>query len=645
MFLRFYLIIILLLHFPEASTGQRLFYQETCYCGVTGAGFSTAMGAGSGSFDIYIEPGSTIKKAYLFGVYFGNESGLKPPTDIQINSNIFRFDSTNFTGVNFQAFGNYLEKYLSIHAIDVTTAIAPNISNYSITIPIQNYQCTPCKFDCIYLHVIYENPLFTSPTASYVLLNSLNENFEVNYSVNNINPATINAPIGFATYLDRLGGFVSNDGSYLYFNNGVWQNVGLLEGGDNVNSSWDGAGVKGHYYYQNEILFGLDDDTPDDIVGGTDGLIDVKDHLNGNSLQWRLQWELPSSTGRFNIYNGFFLSHSTPCDTFSVSVPNDTTICSGESLSLNVLGGQTYEWSALSSSSAALADLSCTDCPNPVFSGDTSRFYTVRIRNNDSCSVVRPIKINVRPKPTIASLNIQPSECGTASGSILMNVSAGTNTPISYTLNGSSQSSSIFNGLTSGSYTLSFTDGNGCQSKDSVVFIPEVITTIADFSMSPDHGVSPLIVSIINESINATDYAWSVNGSTYGSSMSAFTFDTSGVYTIELIAWQSDTSCSDTFSVSIVVIDSLIIPTIITPNQDGKNDEWILQNVDQLFPDNEVIIFNRWGSIVFESEKGKYEIKPWDGTHKGKELPMGTYFYIIRTALSQELRGYISLIR
>ena len=211
------------------------------------------MGAGSGSFDIYIEPGSIIKKAYLFGIYFGNDIGLKPPTNIQINSNTYSFDDSNFTGIDFEAFGNPLEKYLSIHTIDVTSVINPSVLNYSITIPVQNYQCSPCKFDCVFLYVVYENPIFTSPTTSYVLLNDINESYEVNYSVTNLNPSTPNAPIGFATYLDRLGGFIASDGSNLYFNDGSWQNVGLLKGADNVNSSWDGAGVKGHFYYQDEI--------------------------------------------------------------------------------------------------------------------------------------------------------------------------------------------------------------------------------------------------------------------------------------------------------------------------------------------------------------------------------------------------------
>lgn len=580
-----------------------------------------------------------IKNVFVIAIEIDatNSSTIEslPNTTIFLENQEIKFN--DFTRISHPFFINPSNNFAVIHFTKFENL--PILSSYQISIPDQSNPQHKITGFYFLIECIKSNTTNTSYNLSLNLGPNPNVTVPASYPIETNIINTLN-DVGFSVVGHTMN-YMNGDASEVTFNDIV---LGRIAGQDNNSSTFWGSGVRGHFNYSDGVLMGLDDDDSNQSMNGTDALSNVKNILLTNSnYHYSVYHELNGN--RTNYVEATILSYTTTCDTFSVSVPNDTTICSGESLQLNVLGGQSYEWSSLSSSSAALADLSCTDCPNPVFSGDTSRFYTVRIRNNDSCSVVRPIKINVRPKPTIASLNIQPSECGTASGSILMNVSAGTNTPISYTLNGSSQSSSTFNGLTSGSYTLSFTDGNGCQSKDSVVFIPEVITTIADFSMSPDHGVSPLIVSIINESINATDYAWSVNGSTYGSSMSAFTFDTSGVYTIELIAWQSDTSCSDTFSVSIVVIDSLIIPTIITPNQDGKNDEWILQNVDQLFPDNEVIIFNRWGSIVFESEKGKYEIKPWDGTHKGKELPMGTYFYIIRTALSQELRGYISLIR
>ena len=69
-----------------------------------------------------------------------------------------------------------------------------------------------------------------------------------------------------------------------------------------------------------------------------------------------------------------------------------------------------------------------------------------------------------------------------------------------------------------------------------------------------------------------------------------------------------------------------VFPTLITPNYDGKNDVFTIDFLNQIYPDCEVIIFNRWGSVVFESN-GYAE--PWDGTRNGEPLPIGTYFYKI----------------
>ena len=66
--------------------------------------------------------------------------------------------------------------------------------------------------------------------------------------------------------------------------------------------------------------------------------------------------------------------------------------------------------------------------------------------------------------------------------------------------------------------------------------------------------------------------------------------------------------------------------------------------LDVLYPDCKVLIFNRWGSVVFES-LGYADA--WDGTHNGEALPMGTYFYQIdlNDGSGEQLKGDISIIK
>ena len=86
-----------------------------------------------------------------------------------------------------------------------------------------------------------------------------------------------------------------------------------------------------------------------------------------------------------------------------------------------------------------------------------------------------------------------------------------------------------------------------------------------------------------------------------------------------------------------------VFPTVITPNFDGKNDLFEIDYLELVYPDCKVTIFNRWGSVVYESVGYK---DPWDGTFKGEDLPMGTYFYKIELNddKSTVYNGSISII-
>lgn len=87
-----------------------------------------------------------------------------------------------------------------------------------------------------------------------------------------------------------------------------------------------------------------------------------------------------------------------------------------------------------------------------------------------------------------------------------------------------------------------------------------------------------------------------------------------------------------------------VFPTVITPNFDGRNDIFVIEYLELLHPDCYVTIFNRWGSVVYESVG---YADPWDGTYNNEPLPMGTYFYRIELndADGTVYQGDISIIR
>lgn len=87
---------------------------------------------------------------------------------------------------------------------------------------------------------------------------------------------------------------------------------------------------------------------------------------------------------------------------------------------------------------------------------------------------------------------------------------------------------------------------------------------------------------------------------------------------------------------------------LLSPNGDGINDNWIIEGL-QNFPDNEVIIVDQWGSLIFKTKGYNNQDIVWDGRNRqGDLVPKGTYFYFINVRTqsdSQEKKGFIEIVR
>ncbi len=107
--------------------------------------------------------------------------------------------------------------------------------------------------------------------------------------------------------------------------------------------------------------------------------------------------------------------------------------------------------------------------------------------------------------------------------------------------------------------------------------------------------------------------------------------------------------CSVTLSVPVLVsCDSILVPTGFSPNSDGINDGYVIRNID-LFPGNQLWIFNRFGSLVFKATNYNNEWDGYnniDGSFNGSRMPPDTYFYILDLNDGSKARsGYIILKR
>jgi gliding motility-associated-like protein len=100
---------------------------------------------------------------------------------------------------------------------------------------------------------------------------------------------------------------------------------------------------------------------------------------------------------------------------------------------------------------------------------------------------------------------------------------------------------------------------------------------------------------------------------------------------------------------TIETAGDIAVYNAVSPNDDGKNDTFILQYVD-MFTDtqkNKVTIFNRWGDVISEIENYNNKERVFKGLNKsGNEVPSGTYFYKIEYTSGRAARmGYLVLKR
>jgi gliding motility-associated-like protein len=93
---------------------------------------------------------------------------------------------------------------------------------------------------------------------------------------------------------------------------------------------------------------------------------------------------------------------------------------------------------------------------------------------------------------------------------------------------------------------------------------------------------------------------------------------------------------------SALKVNDLDPTNFISPNGDGKNDTWMIRNIE-LHPNTTVRVFDRQGKLVFN---GLNYLNEWNGTFKGIELPADTYYYMIDLAKDQpQIKGYLSIMR
>ena len=183
-----------------------------------------------------------------------------------------------------------------------------------------------------------------------------------------------------------------------------------------------------------------------------------------------------------------------------------------------------------------------------------------------------------------------------------------------------------------GETVYTFTPDNGQCALNSTLAV--TVNPIPQFTISGGCDGNDYVLEIVqqNQTINTVDWYFNTNVIGQGNSI---VITGQGIYT----AVASNSFTCENSAQFEVTNDFCTIPKGVSANNDGDNDNFDLTNLNV----DRLQIFNRWGMVVYEQ---KNYTDQWDGrSSDGKELPDGTYYFIIEQRSGKTFTGWVYLIR
>jgi gliding motility-associated-like protein len=214
--------------------------------------------------------------------------------------------------------------------------------------------------------------------------------------------------------------------------------------------------------------------------------------------------------------------------------------------------------------------------------------------------------------------------------------------------------------LPSVQYKLTIQD-NGCTIyRDILVDINSVptLTVSTNDTVVCGGGSAALHALIVNQTSPNYTYNWLhiknpgpgndtlgkniTSASTYDFSAAVQSQPESNFFFVTLVDHHGCVGLSDTIEVKAYDKQNLMVPNLITPNNDNKNECFIIKDVNNfdILPGSSLEVYNRWGEAVFKASNYSNQ-QPWCGG----SLTDGVYYYHIKTGCGEQvIKGWIEIL-
>jgi GH35 family endo-1,4-beta-xylanase len=264
-------------------------------------------------------------------------------------------------------------------------------------------------------------------------------------------------------------------------------------------------------------------------------------------------WSNPGLMGTI-VLKG--LNCTTP--TAAITTTASTTFCAGGSVILNAGTGTGYSY-VWKNGSTAIAGATAQ-----TYTATTAGSYTVTVTNAGGCLATSlPTVVTVNALPS-ASITTTTPTTFCAGGNVTLNANTGSGLTYQW-YNGSnttgSGTASLSLYVSSGSFTVKVTDGNGCSSTSA-----PVVVTINALPTATITTTTPTTFcqggSVVLTASSGASYKW-MNGTTTitGATAQSYTATTAGSYTVEVTNTANCKAISSATAVTVNALPSAMITT------------------------------------------------------------------------------------
>lgn len=180
-----------------------------------------------------------------------------------------------------------------------------------------------------------------------------------------------------------------------------------------------------------------------------------------------------------------------------------------------------------------------------------------------------------------------------------------------------------------------------CKATDSVFVQYEPVLVDFDFSYQDCYTIQD--IRFLNKSVNADVFVWNFGDNSFSSDANplhqfgAWSTEAAAEYLVTLEARNTVLNCSAKHTKNLKVDKVLLIPNVITPNGDGKNDAFVIEGI--IGDCWTFSVYNRYGKLIYTQENYKNDWSP-------SKISDGVYFYYLQSQASERIfKGTVSIIR